>query len=111
MAPMPRRATTYRIDPAVDALLVTLSEVLGRTRNQLVNEAVRDFVERRSNEAEADLEATLARLRAFRARDPNFQSAIEGWVDAEASLQTDPAEGVPAGRTRLARKRPLARTR
>jgi hypothetical protein len=90
---MARRATTYRIDPAVDALLVTLSDVLGRPRNQLVNEAVREFVERRSKEVEADLEATLVRLRAHRARDPDFQGAIQDWVDAEASSEHDPAEG------------------
>jgi len=90
---MNRKATTYRIDPVVQAGLSTLSKILGRTQNQLVNEAVRDFVARRSKEVEADLEATLERLRAYRKSDPNFERAIADYVDAEASLKEDPAEG------------------
>jgi predicted transcriptional regulator len=46
------KATTYRIDPVVQTGLSTLSKVLGRPQNQLVNEAVRDFVARRSREVE-----------------------------------------------------------
>jgi predicted transcriptional regulator len=93
---MIRKATTYRIDPVVQAGLATLSKVLGRPQNQLVNEAVRDFVARRSREVEADLEATLESLRAYRKSDPNFDRAIADYVDAEASLQEDPAEGTRA---------------
>ena len=92
-AQMNRKATTYRIDPAVQVGLSTLSKILGRPQNQLVNEAVRDFVARRSREVEADLEATLESLRAYRRNDPNFERAIADYVDAEASLEEDPAEG------------------
>ena len=90
---MTRKATTYRIDPVVQTGLALLSKVLGRPQNQLVNEAVRDFVARRSQEVEADLEATLESLRAYRRSDPNFDRALADWVDAEASLKEDPAEG------------------
>lgn len=90
---MIRKATTYRIDPAVQAGLTLLSKVLGRPQNQLVNEAVRDFVVRRSREVELDLEATLESLRVYRKSDPNFERAIADYVDAEASLKEDPAEG------------------
>jgi|SRR6185436_9424939 len=90
---MTRKATTYRIDPTVQAGLSLLSKVLGRPQNQLVNEAVRDFVARRSKEVESDLEATLESLRAYRKRDPNFERAITDYVDAEASLKEDPVEG------------------
>ena len=90
---MARKATTYRIDPAVQEGLSILSKVLGRPRNQLVNEAVRDFVAQRSREVEVDLEATLASLRAYRKSDPTFDRAIADYVDAEASLKEDPAEG------------------
>lgn len=90
---MNRKATTYRIDPVVQAGLATLSQVLGRPLNQLVNEAVRDYVTRRSREVEMDLEATLESLRAYRRSDPNFERAIADYVDAEASLTEDPAEG------------------
>lgn len=90
---MIRKATTYRIDPAVQAGLSLLSKVLGKPQNQLVNEAVRDFVARRSREVELDLESTLESLRAYRKRDPRFEQAIADYVDAEASLGSDPAEG------------------
>ena len=92
---MMRKATTYRIDAAVQEGLSILSKVLGMPRNQLVNEAVRDFVARRSQEVEMDLEATLEKLRAYRKSDPRFERALADYVDAEASLKADqdPAEG------------------
>lgn len=91
---MARKATTYRIDPVVQAGLSTLSKVLGRPQNQIVNQAVREFVARRGLEVEAELEATLVSLRAYRKSDPAFEQAIADYVDAEASLREDPAEGV-----------------
>jgi predicted transcriptional regulator len=94
---MTRKATTFRIDPTVQAGLLTLSRVLGRPLNQLVNEAVRDFVAKRSQEVETDLEATLESLRAYRKSDPGFERAIADYVDAEASLKEDPTEGKRAG--------------
>ncbi len=94
---MPRKATTYRIDPIVQAGLSELSKVLGRPQNQLVNEAVRDFVARRVKQVEVELEATLESLRAYRKSDPNFDRALADYVDAEASLQEDPAQGQRAG--------------
>ena len=90
---MARKATTYRIDPIVQAGLSELSKVLGRPQNQLVNEAVRDFVARRVKQVETDLEATLESLRAYRQSDPNVDRAIADYVDAEASLREDPAQG------------------
>ena len=91
---MLRKATTVRIDPSAQAALENLSRVLKRPMNQLVNEAVKDYVERRSREVERDLEATLTSLRAYRQRDPHFQAAVAAYVDAEARLgKEDPAEG------------------
>ena len=40
-----------------------------------------------------ELEATLDVLRAYLKSDPNFKRALEDYVDAEASLKKDPAEG------------------
>jgi predicted transcriptional regulator len=105
---MHRKATTYRIDPNVQASLSTLSKVLGRPQNQLVNEAVRDFVARRGQQVEAELEATLEGLRAYRKSDPNFDRAIADYVDAEASLKEDPAEGQRAEEMGPAQTRILA---
>ena len=90
---MSRKATTFRFDPAVQEALVTLSKLLRRTQNQLVNDAVRDFVVRRGREAEVELEATLSALRAYRLSDPNFECAISDYVEAEATLTDDPAQG------------------
>ena len=104
---MPRRATTYRIDPVVQSGLSTLSKVLGRPQNQLVNEAVRDFVARRGREVEINLEATLEALRTYRKSDPNFERALADYVDAEASLKEDPAEGQRAEDIGPAQKRVL----
>src|SRR4051794_28644737 len=104
---MAGKATTYRIDPVVQAGLSMLSRVLGRPQNQLVNEAVRDFVARRSQEVEKDLEATLEALRAYRESDPDFERAIADYVDAEASLKEDPAEGQGAEGMGPAQKRVL----
>ncbi len=71
-----------------------LSEVLNCPMNQLVNEALEDFVARRSRQVEQDLETTLARLRAYRARDPHFREAVAAAVEAEAQHgQDDPAQG------------------
>jgi predicted transcriptional regulator len=91
---MPAKATTFRIDPRVQAGLENLSRFLKRPMNQLVNEAVKDFVRRRSREMENELESTLARLRAYRERDPDFEQAITAAARAEARHgKEDPAEG------------------
>jgi hypothetical protein len=48
---------------------------------------------KRRQGGEVDLEASLQDLRAFRRRDPDFERAIADYIDAEASLKEDPAEG------------------
>lgn len=90
---MERVATTFRIDPAVKARLSKLSKVTNASLNQLANEAIEEFVERRSLEVEAELESTLEELRAYRKRDPDFAQAIAEVAEAETSEQQDPAEG------------------
>lgn len=91
---MTPKASTVRIEPALKGALEHLSGLLKRPMNQLVNEALRDFVARRSREVERDMEATLASLRAYRERDPHFKEAIAAVVDAEARYgKEDPAEG------------------
>ena len=72
-----------------------LSDLLDRPMNSLVNEAVKVYVHKCSLEVERELEADLARLRAYRERDPNFEGAIAQFVEAEVA-GTDPVEGKPA---------------
>jgi predicted transcriptional regulator len=89
-----RKATTFRLDPALQVGLTVLGQVLKQPLNRLVNEAVRGFIEKRSAQVEVDLERTLKRLKASRRKDPDFESAIAQFVEAEASLgRDDPIEG------------------
>ena len=90
---MERVATTFRIDPAVKDGLTKLSKLQHRSLNQLANEAIAEFVARRIREVENELESTLEDLRAYRRRDPDFERAIDAVVEAEATVQEDPAEG------------------
>ena len=95
-ATVQRKATTFRLDPALQAGMAVLGQVLRKPLNRLVNEAVRGFIEKRSAEVEADLERTLERLKECREKDPRFESAIAQFVEAEASLGgDDPMEGRP----------------
>ena len=59
--------------------------------DQLLNEAVKTFLMRK-RPAERALESTLARIRAYRKRDPQYRLATAAIVDSEASL-ADPLEG------------------
>jgi len=62
--------------------------------NQLVNEAVARYIDRRAAEVGADLERALESVKALRAQHPNFESAIAQFVEAEATLGGgDPVEG------------------
>lgn len=99
MGVVTRKATTFRLDPDVQAALAVLSEVQGRPQNQLVNEAVRELVMRRSLEVEAGLQSTLERVRAHRLRDPEGKSSMAAAMAAEAAVEADPAEGVRVRRT------------
>jgi hypothetical protein len=47
----------------------------------------------RMGTAEDDLAPTLADLRAYRKRDPDFKRAIAEFVEAETMATDDPAEG------------------
>ena len=90
---MGRVAFTLRIDEEERAALENLSKVERRPVNQLLNEAVRNFLLRRRPK-ERSLEANLERLRAYRERDPQFRRARKAFVEAEASVD-DPIEGEP----------------
>jgi hypothetical protein len=88
---MARIPFTLRIDPEERAALEDLSKIEGRPVNQLLNEAIKSFLTRRGPR-ERSLEANLARLRAYRESDPEFQRAVAAFVESEASLD-DPVEG------------------
>jgi len=73
------------------AALKSLSKVEGRPINQLLNEAIKNYL-RRQGRKERSLDADLARLRAYRTQDPEFKKAIAALVEAEMSAE-DPVEG------------------
>ncbi len=88
------KATTFRLDPALKQGLEVLGKALKTPINRLVNEAVQGFIEKRAAEVQADMERTIARLKACREQDPGFESAISQFVESEASLgRNDPREG------------------
>jgi hypothetical protein len=92
---MAAKASTFRIEPTVQAGLENLSRVLKRPMNQLVNEAVKDYVLRRSAEVERQLESTLASLRAYREQDPDVERAMAAIATAEVRhVKEDPIHGV-----------------
>ncbi len=88
---MVRVPFTLRIDAEERAALESISQIEGRPVNQLVNEAVKSFLGRRRPK-ELSLETSLARLRAYRERDPQFRTAIAAFVESEATLD-DPLDG------------------
>jgi predicted transcriptional regulator len=91
---MPHKATTVRLEPTLQQGLETLSKALKRPMNHLINEALHDYVSRRSLEVEQDLKQTLTALQAYRRRDPNFKAAIAAAAKAEARhTQSDSMDG------------------
>lgn len=89
-----RKATTVRLEPSVQEGFTTLAKLLKRPRNKLINEALRGFIAKRSNELEADLKENLRRLKAYRTKDADFESVIDKFVEAEITLAgEDPVEG------------------
>jgi hypothetical protein len=90
---MPRKATTFRIEPVAMSGLEKLSAILNKPLNKLANEAVREYVARRIREVEVDLASTLEDLRAYRKSDPDFERSIREFADAEVANGPDPLEG------------------
>lgn len=93
VAKVAKIATTVRFDPVVKGGLAMLSKLMGRPINQLVNEAAKEYVARLTLALEDDLESTLDDLRAYQKSDPNFDRAMAEFVEAEATVKHDPAEG------------------
>src|SRR5580698_1577405 len=92
--PARRKATTFRLEPRLQSNLSMLGEILKTPLNRLVNEAVADYLERRTVQVESDLQRILDRIKAARKADPHFESAIRAFSDSEANLGSeDPAEG------------------
>lgn len=94
---MERVQTTLRLEQHIRAGLELIGSKRGMTLNKLMNLALQQFVAREVESLEAEASDTLARLRSYRDRDPDFTRAIEAVVEAEASAGDDPAEGKIVG--------------
>lgn len=92
------RIMSFRLDPEVYAGLAQLSKEQGR---QLVNEAVRELVSKRTQGVEVGLKSTLARLKAYRLRDPTGEKSMAAAMKVEAAIDYDPAEGVRVARSEV----------
>jgi hypothetical protein len=99
-----KKATTFRIEPVAMEGLTKLGTLLKKPLNKLANEAVREYVARRTHEVEVDLASTLEDLRAYRKRDPNFEQSISKFIEAEVSAKSDPAEGRVVSKVSPSRK-------
>lgn len=112
-APAVVKTKTLRLAPEYEAGLALLKGVLGTPVNKMVNEAVGEYIRKRSAEVEADLKGVLAQVKAYRRADPQFKQARARFVDAEARLGADdPLKGVvvdaapPAVKRRTAKAGP-----
>ncbi len=106
------KAKTLRLAPEYEAGLALLKGVLGVPVNKMVNEAVAEYIRKRTAEVEADLTGVLDRVKAYRCADPHFKQALAKFVDAEARQgQRDPVEGVVAERAPPAALRRKAKQR
>ena len=90
---MARTVFTLRIDAEERNALESLSKIEGRPINQLLNEAIKNYLGQKGRK-ERSLEANLAGLKAYRTKDRGFRRAIMAFVEAEASVK-DPLEGKP----------------
>ena len=89
------KAKTLRLAPEFEAGLALLKGVLGVPVNKMVNEAVGEYIRKRSAEVEADLTGVLEQVKAYRRADPHFKQARSRLVEAEAlGSRHDPVEGV-----------------
>ncbi len=88
------KPTTFRIEPTIKAGLERLGKLLHTPQNDLVNDALKEYVERRSGQLADELEETAKNLRAFQLSDPDFEKSIAAFARDEArNAAHDPAEG------------------
>jgi hypothetical protein len=88
------RTKTLRLQPSYEKGLVILKRVLKMPINKMVNEAVGEYIQRRTAEVESELTTTLEQLRAYRLADPDFVAARQAFIEGEALYgKDDPMEG------------------
>jgi len=87
--PMKRSTATLRIDTEQLKALKHISKIEGLTVNQLLRDAIKNYLNRPDR---SSFGGTVSALRAYRKQDPEFNKAIDEFVEAEAVFE-DPLEG------------------
>ena len=85
-----RKSLTLRLDWAEHHALENLSKLLKQPMNKLIVKAIKDFLMKRGQE-EIELKARLDKLSQYRRGDPDYERAIEAFVEDEVSNE-DPLE-------------------
>lgn len=89
------KVKSLRLEPAHETGLGLLKVLLHKPLNRMVNEAVGEYIDKRTAEAEARTAGTLERLKAYRRGDPDFERDFAAFIAAEARHgKSDPMEGV-----------------
>lgn len=100
------RPKTMRLEPLNEEGLALLKDALGVPMNKMVNEAVGEYVQRRTKSLEATLSGALERVKAHRRADPTFAKDLAEFVSSEAKHGAkDPLEGETYDVTPPARKK------
>jgi len=88
------KATTFRIDPAIQGGLKTLSRLLGQPVNKLVNEALLQYVKAQAGKMELELQQDVDLLRRYCEWDPDLSRSVSRAAEREmAYAGRDPVEG------------------
>lgn len=90
--------SSISLQPELAPALNAASAQLGWSRRKIVNQALAEFLAKATPQLRHDLEGTLQKLRAYRSKDPDFESAIERFAEAEAEatrVNEDAHEGRP----------------
>lgn len=89
---MERKPLTLRLPPSEREGLERMSRLLRRPMNQIVTDAVREYLHRGTGE-ELQIREAIAALDAYRAGGAGLDAAIDAVVESEVRGE-DPAEGV-----------------
>ena len=88
---MSKQSYTLRVEPKLYQALSAISSLNRRSKNQLINEAIEQYVVREGRVVEQQVEQTLQSLKLYTQKDPAFEQAIEQFARAEVDNE-DPLE-------------------
>ena len=88
------KVTTFRVDPAIQGGLKTLSRLMGKPVNKLVNDALLQYVKAQAGKMHVELQQDVDLLQQYRDLDPDLTRSIEQGIQREIGyVGQDPIEG------------------